>query len=179
MKNEGQQLKRMERLVRPSYDYKDSFIEAVREFEAVGEKIYMRGTEPNDDFHKLLLKIGERGKGKNLPVDRVSQTELWLVENDEFIGWVKIRHLLNEKLLEDGGHIGYAVRPSKRKKGYGTKILGLALLEAKKLGIKKVLLTCDDNNIGSAKIIEKSGGILENKIQTEEKLKRRYWIINS
>ena len=65
-----------------------------------------------------------------------------------------------------------------RNKGYGTKILELALDEAKKLGIEKALLTCEDDNINSAKVIEKNGGVLENKVTGDRKLKRRYWIEN-
>ncbi len=166
-------------LVKPSLEYRNSFIEAIKEFEAEGENIYMRGTKPDDNFDELLLKIKEREEGINLPANRVPQTELWLVENGEFIGWTKIRHRLNENLLLEGGHIGYAIRPRARKQGYGTKILELSLSVAKKLGIDKVLVTCDDDNISSTKIIEKCGGVLENKIEHEERLKRRYWIQNN
>src|SRR6185369_10360943 len=163
-------------LARPSLMYKDSFLEAVKEFEAVGENIYLHGNKPNEEFDELLLKIKEREEGENLPAGRVPQTELWLVEGDKFIGWTKIRHRLNEKLLLQGGNIGYSIRPSERSKGYGTRILELALSEAKSLGLDKVLVTCDDDNNGSAKIIEKNGRILENKIEDEGRLKRRYWI---
>ncbi len=166
------------KLVKPSIEYKKSFIEAGKEYQAKGENIYLRGTKPDKDFNKLLLKIKEREQGINLPADRVPQTELWLVEGNEFIGWTKIRHKLNENLLKVGGHIGYSIRPSKRKQGYGTKILELALAAAKDLNIGKVLLSCDDDNVGSAKIIEKNNGVLENKIEEEGKIKRRYWILN-
>ena len=166
------------KLVKPSLEYKNNFIEATKEFEENGENVYLHDSKFDGDFDKLLLKIKERKEGKNLPADRVPQTELWLVENDKFIGWTKIRHRLNENLLLQGGHIGYSIRPSARNKGYGTKILELTLAEAKSMGIDKVLITCDDDNIGSAKIIEKNGGTLENTIENEGKLKRRYWISN-
>lgn len=176
MKNKGQKLDQLGELKRPSLAYKESFIEAVKEYEAQGENIYMHGSKPNNDFNELLKKIRAREEAVNLPADRVPQTELWFIENDKFIGWTKIRHKLNKNLLEEGGHIGYSVRPSARGRGYGTKILKLALSVAKDLGIEKVLLTCDDDNFDSAKIIEKNGGVLENKINVGEKLKRRYWI---
>ncbi len=175
MKREGQNLEQMEGLVQPSLAYKDSFVEAAKEFESVGENIYMHGTKPDPDFGKLLQKI-EQDKGIYQPVGRVPQTQLWFVSGGEFIGWTKIRHILNDKLLKEGGHIGYAVRPSKREMGFGTKMLEQALSEAKKLGIKKVLITCDDGNVGSARIIENNRGVLENKIEIDGKLKRRYWI---
>lgn len=177
MKQKGKNSK-SGRLTKPSLAYKESFLEAVKEFEAKGENVYMHGTKPNANFDELLLKIKEREEGINLPADRVPQTELWFIEDGKFIGWTKIRHRLNDNLLIQGGHIGYAVRPSERNKGYGTKILELALSEAKRLGIDKVLVTCDDDNIGSVKIIEKNGGVLENKVESKGKLKRRYWILN-
>ncbi len=166
------------KLVKPSLEYKESFLEAVREFEDKNENFYLHGKKPSDDFNEVLQKIKKYEEGKDLPADRVPQTQLWLVEGDKFIGWVKIRHKLSESLLLQGGHIGYSVRPSERKKGYGTKILKLALPVAKSLGIYSVLVTCDDDNVGSVKIIEKNNGVLEDKIQNEGKLKRRYWIEN-
>ncbi|HTE49124.1 MAG TPA: GNAT family N-acetyltransferase [Candidatus Paceibacterota bacterium] len=176
MKDKGQKLKHFGELDKPSLKYKESFIEATKEFEAAGENIYLHGRKPDEDFDQLLRKIKEREEGINLPADRVPQTELWFVEDGKIIGWTKIRHRLNENLLLQGGHIGYSIRPSERNKGYGTRILELALSEAKRPGLNKVLLTCDDDNTGSAKVIEKNGGILENKIENEGKLKRRYWI---
>lgn len=105
----------------------------------------------------------------------------FVVDKEKFIGVINIRTELTPRLLNYGGHIGYAVNPRYWKQGYGTKILELGLLRAKELGIKdKVLITCDDDNIGSYKIIEKNGGILENKIENEDMgekfLTRRYWI---
>ena len=178
MEKKRQKLEQLGELVKPSLVFKDTFLDAKKEYESIGENIYLHGYQPDDDFDKLLLKIREREQEKNLPADRVPQTELWLVENGKFVGWTKIRHKLNENLLLQGGNIGYSIRPSARHQGYGTKILELALAEAKKLGIKKVLLTCIDENTFSAKIIEKNGGVLENKIQYEKKLQRRYWIEN-
>ena len=92
------------------------------------------------------------------------------------VGAVNIRHYLNEYLLKYGGHIGDGIRPSERRKGYATKMIGLALEECKRLGIDKVLLVCDKDNIGSAKSIINNGGILENEVLEEGKLIQRYWI---
>ena len=98
-------------------------------------------------------------------------------ERDRFLGAVNIRHYLNEELLKSGGHIGDGIRPSERRKGYGTKMIALALEECKKLGIKKVLMTCDKDNIASAKTIIKNGGVLENEFINEDgELEQRYWI---
>ncbi|WP_029232891.1 GNAT family N-acetyltransferase [Butyrivibrio sp. VCB2006] len=98
-------------------------------------------------------------------------------ERNRLLGAVNIRHYLNEKLLKDGGHIGDGIRPSERRKGYATKMIGLALDECKKLGIDKVLICCDKDNIGSAKSIQNNGGVLENEFVDEDgEVVQRYWI---
>ncbi len=114
----------------------------------------------------------------NLPPGYVAQTTYWLIDTNEFIGRVSIRHMLTDYLLQEGGHIGYDIRPSKRKLGYGKKILALSLPKAKELGIKKILVTCNETNLGSKKIIEANGGILENRLHLHpgKPAKLRYWI---
>lgn len=98
-------------------------------------------------------------------------------ETNSFVGAVNIRHYLNEELLLSGGHIGDGIRPSQRRKGYATAMIALALEECRTLGIRHVLMTCDKDNIGSAKSIQKNGGILENEVLNEEGvLEQRYWI---
>ncbi len=93
------------------------------------------------------------------------------------MGAVNIRHYLNDYLLQYGGHIGDGIRPSERRKGYATKMVGLALEECKKLGINRVLMVCDKDNIGSAKSIVYNGGVLENEFADEDgTIEQRYWI---
>ncbi len=98
-------------------------------------------------------------------------------ERNILLGAVNIRHYLNDYLLLHGGHIGDGVRPSERRKGYATEMIGLALIECKKLGIDKVLIICDKDNIGSMKSIVKNGGVLENEIVGKDgRIEQRYWI---
>ena len=97
-------------------------------------------------------------------------------ERDIFVGAVNIRHYLNEALLLNGGHIGDGVRPSERRKGIATKMIALALKECVKIGIKRVLMVCDKNNIGSARSIINNGGVLENEIIVDGNIEQRYWI---
>src|SRR3989338_7062404 len=163
MERKGQKLEQLAELVRPSLVYKDSFIAAIKEFQAEGRKLDLNLEEINENFYEYLAKIDRDEKGESKK-DRVPQSEFWLTEGNEFIGRTSVRHYLINNLLTVGGHIGYDIRPSQRKKGYGTRILKLALEKAKALRIDRVLLTCDDDNIGSAKIIESNGGILENKV---------------
>ena len=100
------------------------------------------------------------------------------MDRNIMVGAVNIRHFLNESLLLNGGHIGDGVLPSERRKGIATIMIGLALDECKKLGIDRVLMVCDKNNIGSAKSITNNGGVLENEVVVNGITEQRYWIEN-
>lgn len=170
-------------LIIPSVDYKDSFIAAVHEYQATESDdrrdIYeLDVTALAQDFYAYVRMLLDQSEGKNLPEGYVPQTTLWLVEGEDFIGRVSIRHSLTEFLLREGGHIGYDIRPSRRNRGYGTKILELALPRARVLGIDRVLVTCSETNTGSRKIIEANGGVLENIVTVADGKpgKMRYWI---
>ena len=108
----------------------------------------------------------------------VAATAYFAIVNGEIVGTIQVRHELNEHLLQNGGHIGYGVRPTARRKGYATKMLALALEKCRELGINKALVTCDKDNIASAKTILSNGGVLENEI-TEScgNIVQRYWIL--
>lgn len=127
------------------------------------------------DFEYYLdnLEIKEPVEGK------VPDSTFFLLDEERkiLLGAVNIRHYLNDYLLQYGGHIGDGIRPSERRKGYGTKIIELALVECKKLGINRVLIVCDKNNIGSRKAIINNGGVLENEVVRENgSIDQRYWI---
>ncbi|MFB2538166.1 MULTISPECIES: GNAT family N-acetyltransferase [unclassified Acinetobacter] len=96
--------------------------------------------------------------------------------NDEIAGIVSIRHQLNDNLLKIGGHVGYSTHPKFEGQGVATAMLKFAVNELNQLGINRVLVTCQQDNIGSAKVIEKCGGILENVIVVKDKAICRYWI---
>lgn len=140
----------------------------------------MASLESFSFFDDWLLKINKESKGENLLPNRVAATTYILIRNSDnkVLGIYNIRHELNDFLLKFGGHIGYSIRPSERKKGYGTEGLKLALEETKKLDIKKVLITCNVKNIASSKVIENCGGILENIIIKNNDELKRYWINN-
>jgi predicted acetyltransferase len=166
----------MIRLVKLSEQYKDQLFEMMDEWTKVGEKIVPYAIRKNDyhDFEYYLenLEIKEETDGK------IPDTTLFCLDEDRniFVGAVNIRHYLNEAMLLNGGHIGDGIRPSERRKGYATKMIGLTLEECKKLGIDRVLMVCDKNNIGSAKSIMNNGGILENEIVVNGVIEQRYWI---
>ena len=127
------------------------------------------------DFDDYLenLEMKEAAEG------RVPDSVFFLLdtERDRLLGAVDIRHYLNEELFREGGHIGDGIRPSERGNGYATEMIRLALIECRKLGIEKVLMTCDRDNIASAKAIIRNGGILENEfINSDGEIEQRYWI---
>jgi predicted acetyltransferase len=98
-------------------------------------------------------------------------------ESSKLFGAIQIRHHINHpNLIETGGHIGYGICPSERRKGYASRMLALAILEAKKIGLSRLLVTCKDANIGSRKVIESNGGVFERTAFDEGQLARRYWI---
>jgi predicted acetyltransferase len=105
----------------------------------------------------------------------VPDSLLWIVEEQEVIGFLSLRHRLNDWLLEEGGHVGYSIRPSRRGHGHATRALALAVRRAAGLGIDRVLLTCDEDNLASARTIERGGGVYEDS----RRGKRRYWIDTS
>jgi len=124
------------------------------------------------DFKKWLQSRVEMETGINLDAKYVPMTTYWLRRNGYPIGTSKLRHRLNEALLQGGGHLGFCIRPTERGKGYAKKLLTLTLARAQQMGITKVLLTCDIGNAPSWRTIESCGGKLE---RTTEK-DRFYWI---
>lgn len=169
-------------LTLPDTAYRDSFIASLREFHEEGQDLGMDVAWAERDFDSFCAEI--RSYATTAKPGLVTETHLWLIRRDgngaEFVARGSIRHRLNDVLLRLGGHIGYAVRPTERRKGYGTETLRLLLPEAKALGINPVLVTCDADNAGSRKIIEANGGVFENAVpyrrgrSVVEKL--RYWI---
>lgn len=97
-------------------------------------------------------------------------------KRNRMVGAVNIRHRLNERLLLNGGHIGDGVRPSLRGRGIGTRMVGLALAECRKLGLDRVLMVCDKDNIPSARTIQSNGGVLENEVVVDGVTEQRWWI---
>ena len=164
------------KLVKLSEQYKDQLFEMMGEWTTANEKIVPYAIRKNDyhnfEYYLDNLEIKEEIDGK------VPDTTLFCLDVDRniFVGAVNIRHYLNEAMLLNGGHIGDGIRPSERRKGYATKMIGLALEECKKLGIDKVLMVCDKNNIGSAKSIMNNGGVLENEVVVDGITEQRYWI---
>jgi len=133
--------------------------------------------EQGSPWQAYIERLESQRRGLDLPADRVPATFLLAEAEGQAVGRVSIRHELNAYLAELGGHIGYAVRPGFRRRGYATDILRQSLGVAASIGLKRVLLTCDVDNVGSARVIEICGGVLENVVAGAGSVpRRRYWV---
>ena len=162
----------------PVEDEEAEFLRAHRAT-SPGFPAFLHYYEEGMPFSRYLAVLKDQEQGINLPPDRVPTTFLFAFVGNRIVGRASIRHRLNDFLLRVGGHIGYAVVPEFRRRGYATEILRMSLQIAReKHGIARVLVTCDDDNIGSIKTIEKNGGVLESivTVPDDDKPKRRYWI---
>lgn len=168
-------------LTEPALKYKKSFCEMVEDYRAANdtEKVHMYGAAL-EDFEGYVQTLHDHAKGINLPNNWVPSLTYWLTnEKDDILGVIRIRtSLAQEYLLKIAGHIGYDVPIAHRRKGYGKEMLRLALPKAKAIGLDSVLISCNTQNIASAKIIESNGGEFEYEVWDEydNEMIRRYWI---
>ena len=176
----------MPTLIPPDVRVRRSFVLAMEEFRAEGRGsahaqsvidryVRDRSGEWKSDraFSNFVAGLrAERLEATPRPPGFVPDTELWWVDGDEFLGRIGVRHRLTPMLLEIGGHIGYDVRPSARRRGHATEMLRQALGVARELGIDPSLVTCDVGNIGSRTVIERNGGVFED----ERAGKLRFWV---
>lgn len=134
--------------------------------------------KPGVSYKEMMTILGDECHGRNIAPGRVPHTMLYAFLDGKIIGRVSIRHELNDFLLRRGGHIGYSVAEAYRRKGYATELMQAGMNYCKTLGLSEILVTCDDANTPSWKIIEKFAARLENKIndQAENKTIRRYWV---
>lgn len=168
-------------LIRLTPQYREQLFEMLTEWKA---DIENNRTNPSpyaifrNDFHDFDYYLQNLETKEGNADGYVPDTTLFCLDKDRniFVGAVNIRHYLNENLLKTGGHIGDGIRPSERRKGYATAMISLALQECRKLGINRVLMCCDRNNIGSAKSIIHNGGVLENEVVEDGVPVQRYWI---
>jgi predicted acetyltransferase len=166
------------KLVRPAEIHEEQLMAYRRAILDSGEQLYGGSSLQHfEDYQEWLKKIIDQEKGQ-LPPNRVPATQFLSMEEDKLVGLINIRHRLTPELLVESGHIGYSIHPAERRKGFAAEQLKLSLVEAKRLGLEKVLVTCDKANIASARTIQKVGGILENEIISPDsgEVVQRYWI---
>lgn len=160
--------------------YKEAYIETKKKIEE-GHLKKHNMLFINPEEVDIIQHYKDNRDVSKLPKQYVPSYDYFFVEEDKFIGIVHIRIRLTENLLRYGGHIGYAINPKYWNQGYGTKLLQAAINNYKNIIEEdKILITSDDDNIASCKIIEANGGVLENIIENkdceETFLTRRYWI---
>ena len=155
-------------------EYREEFINANSSMDGCGSLFRMEETEEWLNQVKSLANI------ETVPSNFVQSTQFIYVReiDNKLVGMIQVRHYFNEFLEKYGGHIGYSVRPSERKKGYASSMLQECLPYCKTLGLNRVLLTCEENNIGSKKTILKNGGIYEKTVfcDSDNVNLERYWI---
>lgn len=169
----------MFKLVKPELCYKKSAILYIEELLSYNSAIHGTGFLDryleSSGYEEWLDEI--RYLEFNSDSSKVSASTFFMVDDNDFIiGMVNIRHTLNDKLLFHGGNIGYSIRPTERGNGYAKIALFLALKECFSLGLTRVLITAEDNNVPSYRTIEALGGFMENKVLDDGKYFRRYWI---
>lgn len=168
----------MPSLARPAPQHRDSYIAALHEFLAEGRRPPWKFERLADEFPAFLRTQLER-ESHPLP-GYVPETIFWLIDDDgsTYLGDSSFRHYLTTALVQHGGHIGYRIRPSARRKGYGTLICKLTLDAMRVRGYTQALITCDDDNLGSRKIIEANGGYLDSveTLDGHDIPVRRYWV---
>ena len=165
-------------LVSPTIKLESQFRTMLQDWHSANEPLspWSIGLDTSD-FEKYVNTLLDASKGIGMGYLQVPHSSFWLIdENQNILATSNLRHTLNEKLWVMGGHIGYGVAPSARRKGCATKILELTLLEAKKLEIEKALITCYKSNIGSAKSILKNGGEFWKEAPMKDRITQYYWI---
>ena len=168
-------------LVKPTQEYANQIAEYRQEFLDAGDSMDGCGSlRQLADPYAFIQKCKDYESLETLPDDRVLATQFMLVRtsDDRLLGMIQVRHYFNDYLSKFGGHIGYSIRPSERRKGYAKKMLNMVLPFCRELNLKKVLITCVDGNIGSEKTILANGGAYEYTIHepNENENIKRFWI---
>lgn len=174
----------MPELVAPTPVVRRSFLEAVEELVAEGRTgegsmlkrwmdLFSDRWHTPEGFAAFVAYLEvDALPGSERPTGHVPQSTWWFLDGEEYLGRISVRHELTEWLREFGGHIGYEVRPTARRRGHATTMLREVLPHAYALGIDPALLTCDEDNVASAKVIEAVGGVLHDR----RGIKLRYWV---
>jgi predicted acetyltransferase len=159
-------------LIEPDIAYEKTFLDFINSFWNINDiSWFWISSEKFNWIIWYLQHIKEQKMSINI-WQKVPTSTFWLMKWNTMIWTINIRHYLNEKLLRRWWNIWYSIHPYYRNLWFWKEILRLWIIEVRKLGIKDILVTCDEDNIWSRKVIESNGWILENIVD----LWRRYWI---
>lgn len=167
-------------LIAPEESFREQILAYRAEFLEAGD--YMAGCAGLDkapSFERWLQTVRDNSKEETVGRGLVPASNYLAVRlaDHRLVGFIDVRHRLNDFLLQSGGHIGYSVRPGERRQGYAKEMLQLALLKCRERGMHRILVTCRKENIASARTIQSCGGVLENEIEKDGALYQRYWIV--
>lgn len=177
----------MPTLIAPHTRVRESFLTSVEEFLAEGRggpntmlglwiELYGDRWASEDGFADFVAHLhADATPDAPRPDHHVPQSTWWLVDGEVYIGRISCRHELNEWLADLGGHVGYEIRPSARRRGHATAMLRAVLPQVNQLGVDPALLTCDVDNLPSRKVIESAGGVFED----QRSAKLRFWVPTS
>jgi predicted acetyltransferase len=167
-------------LIKPSIAYQDAYMSFYQDWISSEEDMvpWVIERDPSDFNAYIDFLYSQDSAEKVCQINWVPHSTFWLLaETGQIVGAVNIRHKLNEKLYNSGGHIGYGICPGERRKGYAAVLLELSLQKARELGIDRALLVCDKGNRGSERTILKNGGVFESEfIESNGNIVRRFWI---
>lgn len=167
------------KLLPPTEADEDDVLSYRAEFLSAGDSLH--GTAwlaERPDYREWLAAVRDNLNEQTVRPGLVPSSTLLArdAKTGALVGMIDIRHRLNDYLLAFGGHIGYSVRPSQRRRGYATRMLAAALQICRELGLSRVMIACDSENAASARTIERCGGVMENEVPEDGRLTRRYWI---
>lgn len=163
-------------LLKPDLAMRDAFLEYLGDFEAHGETVAPAAARLNGKTYETWLEDLRRLETQATDTLVTGTLYFWFDDQGTLAGAIALRHTLTDALLRTGGNIGYGVRPSMRRRGHASAMLAAVLPLARERGLSRVLITCNKDNIGSARTIRKNGGELENEVLHEGRLMQRYWI---
>jgi predicted acetyltransferase len=163
------------RLAEPTASLRNEFLAMASEYHKAGDDRYDAALA---DFDGYMKQLAQAARWENVPEDRSPMDTYWLMDGGRVIGASRLRHWLVPHLKREGGNIGYDIRPTQRRKGYGKTILALMLAKAREAGLQRVLVTCDTDNAASARIIGHNGGVSASHTTSARTGKQvsRYWI---
>jgi predicted acetyltransferase len=167
------------RVVELALEHEEALADFLADFDRAGEtNIPAFFADPTWTHAEIVEHLARRRRGEGLPAGWVPGTTFFLIDEGRILGVANLRHRLTERLRQFGGHVGYSVRPSARRRGHATRLLDGIKEVAREMGMRRLLVTCDADNLASARVIEKCGGRFEGETIVEEAAPatRRYWI---